>query len=147
MPVVKIPVSLSPDALALVDARGSARSTVINRELLRYAWLLAEARGRLSKVISDDEVGLLLEALSADAFPDAFSIQMIHERAAAGLTDEMLERWSVTQKPLLGKLQGLSTVEKLALVDALERWWYAYDQAAAHQQEAPSHIDWLKRWG
>ena len=124
MPVEKISISLYPDVAAQVVARGEERSTQINRMLRRYAGLMKRERIELRKLLSDNEIGLILDACNGTMFMDEFSIGLVGAGVADAIEVDGLDRkWRVDGAVLNGKLGDLSLIARFALVDAVQAWW------------------------
>lgn len=125
MPVSKQSVSLpSPilDALRLRDE--SNLSGAITRSLTRYFVLLAYERRDLRSQYSDKECSLILDACNGSAFFDAFSIRMLPAGVEDAIRFDKLDRkWGVDGPALVAKLQATTFSQRIALVDAVQRWW------------------------
>lgn len=123
MPVKKFSISLHPRVVAEVARRGDERSTVVNRNLERYFFLLDRGRRELSGVLSDMEMGMVLDVLNGTGFFEPFSIQILEADIADSLEDGYAEKWNVDGPALVEKIKGLDLWHTMALVDAVERWW------------------------
>jgi hypothetical protein len=138
MPVEKYSISLQLDtaqAVALRQESDRDRSTIINRSLGRYFWLLDQARRRLAAELSDGEIGLILDALNGTMFAEPFSIQIVPVEIEDALPDGLAEKWEVDGPALVKKLEAMDYWHLVALVDAVERWW---NRVAAGEQPAPA---------
>lgn len=98
------------------------RSSVIVRSLDRYFYALAAARRDLRSRFSSGEQGLILDVANGTLFGSPCAIGFLEHEVAAALADGAAERWHVDGPALMKKLKALSYVEKLALIDAAERW-------------------------
>lgn len=126
MAIDKISVSLPSELLDEIGLRddGEGRSGTIANCLSRYFAALQMARRGLSKLLSDDEVSLILDVLNGVAFHDQYGYQMIFAEVADGIELNKLDKkWKVNGKSLVAKVQGLNFCESVALADASERWW------------------------
>ena len=123
MPVTKLSISLPPDLVAELDARGDERSSTLSRTIERYLALLAASRRRLAELLTDQEVGLICDILNGTLFAEPFSVQMLDREVADSLIDGYAEKWAVDGPALVEKLRGLTYIDQMAMVDAVERWW------------------------
>ncbi len=91
---------------------------------MRYIALLAEARRDLRPQLSAQECGLILDACNGVAFLDAFSVRLLPEGVRDAVEMDGLDRkWQVDGPALLAKLQATTFTQRMALVDAIGRWW------------------------
>jgi hypothetical protein len=124
-------ITMPPATLAQVAARqawpedeqSTDRSSVIAKSLNRYFYALDSARRALRSRLSEGEQGLILDALNGTLFSEPFSVGIIEHEIADALADGYAVKWSVDGPALVVKLKALSYCEKLAIVDAAERWW------------------------
>ncbi len=89
----------------------------------RLDWLLQEARLTLTKKFSEADIYALLDCYQGDIFsPDRM------HAIASGLCNHLgigLDEYKISSlAPLIDKLCSLDTVQRLALVDALEQTWH-----------------------
>lgn len=130
MKTQRLSITIPAHTLAHVEARQARsgeeqsydRSAVIARSLDRYFYALAAARRGLRERFSAGEQGLLLDVANGALFASPCAINFIEHEVAAALIDGAAERWHVDGPALMKKLKALSYVEKLALIDAAERW-------------------------
>jgi hypothetical protein len=103
--------------------RGDNTSAVGLRDLKRYYALLNYHLLELS--LTAGEARLICEALTDYRFEDdSEQARAIWQRVAAAIQLEQLnQKWSVNQEALIRKLQGLTHLQAVALVDAVERYW------------------------
>ncbi len=126
MPVEKFNISLQPETVAEIDARNSGenRSGTISKMLSRYLYTLADSRRRLREMLSDAEMSLILDTLNGTGFFDEHAPIFIDAEISDAISlDHLDEKWSVDGPALIAKLRTLSYADKLAIVDASERWW------------------------
>ena len=123
MPVTKLSISLPPDLVAALDERGDERSGTLARHVARYLAILDGSRRRLAGLLSDSEIGLILDVLNGTRFADTISITMVHAEVEDSLEDGYAEKWECDGPALVTKLRALSYADSAALVDAVERWW------------------------
>jgi len=128
MSVSKFSVSLYPNVVEEIDRRldvvdAPNRSGVINKGLDRYFAVLDEERRALIDVLSDAEMGLILDVLNGTLFSESFSIQLVSREIRDSLVDGYAEKWNVDGPALVKKLVALTYPQCVALVDAVERWW------------------------
>ena len=99
------------------------RSTIVNRDLERYYWMLGRGGKEIKGLFSQDELTNLCEVLqwTVQTHPPMLGVFEGKWRAGmlAVLADDDEDR---VPKDLLGKLRGLTDLQELALLDALERW-------------------------
>ncbi|MCB0132562.1 MAG: hypothetical protein KDD78_16990, partial [Caldilineaceae bacterium] len=85
---------------------------------------LFEARREMRPHFSDQECGLILDATNGTMFSEPFSISLIHAGIEDAIRYEKLgDKWGVDGPALVEKLAGLTYIQKLALVDAINVWW------------------------
>ena len=154
MKTQRLSITMPSHTLAQVTARqarpgeeqSTDRSSVIARSLDRYFYALAAARRGLRSRFSEEEQGLLLDVASGHAkhalpdgclFSSPCAVGFIEHEVAAGIADGLAEKWHVDGPALLKKLAALTYAEKLALIDAAERWWH---RAARGEQPAPEEL-------
>ena len=141
MPVIKQSVRLFPAVAAEVDRRGDQFSTQLNRMISRYADLMARGRRELRAILSDQELGLILDACNGTAFMDSVSIQLVGAGVADAIGLDGLDgKWDVDGDALVAKLQALTYAQRLAPVDAVQTWWNRVGNG-----EAPAYgeaLDW-----
>jgi len=104
------------------DEQSTDRSATIAKSLDRYFYALAAARRGLRSRFSKSELGLILDVANGALFASPCAVGFIEHEVAAALIDGAAERWHVDGPALMKKLKALSYVEKLALIDAAERW-------------------------
>ena len=130
MQVQRLSITMPSHTLEQVKARqarpgeeqSTDRSSVIARSLDRYFYALAAARRGLRERFSAGEQGLLLDVANGALFASPCAVGFIEHEVAAALADGAAERWHVDGPALVKKLKALSYCEKLALIDAAERW-------------------------
>ena len=122
----RISIILHPTIVGSLDERGSRRSEQITQDLTRYYSLLAEARLALQARFSAAKLSLILDAcngwtMKADA-PTQLWIKVADGIRLMGLET----KWAVADPAgLIKRLQELSSIESIALADAVERFWQA----------------------
>ena len=130
MKTQRLSITIPAHTLAHVEARQARsgeeqsydRSAVIARSLDRYFYALNSARRGLRERFSAAEAGLILDVANGALFASPCAINFIEHEVAAGIIDGLAERWHVDGPALVKKLKALSYAEKLALIDAAERW-------------------------
>ena len=130
MQVQRLSITMPPSTLAHVEARQARpgegqsydRSATIAKSLDRYFYALAAARRGLRERFSKSELGLILDVANGALFASPCAVGFIEHEVAAALADGGAEKWHVDGPALVKKLKALSYVEKLALVDSVERW-------------------------
>ncbi len=145
MKTQRLSITMPPSTLAHVEARqanpqdeqSTDRSATIAKSLDRYFYALNSARRDLRERFSAGEQGLLIDVANGALFASPCAIGFLEHEVAAALIDGAAERWHVDGPALMKKLKALSYVEKLAIVDAAERWW---NRAARGEQPAPEEM-------
>jgi hypothetical protein len=130
MKTQRLSITIPAHTLAHVEARQARsgeeqsydRSAVIARSLDRYFYALAAARRGLRERFSAAEQGLIIDVLNGTLIASPCAIGFLEHEVAAGIIDGLAERWHVDGPALVKKLKALSYAEKLALIDAAERW-------------------------
>ena len=115
------------------EEQSTDRSSVIAKSLDRYFYALNSARRGLRSRFSKSELGLILDVANWALFASPCAVGFIEHEVAAALADGGAEKWQVDGPALHKKLAALSYCEKLALVDAAERW---LNRAARGEQPA-----------
>lgn len=143
MPVQKFGVTLMDNTVREISKRyhtEGERSMAINRSLDRYFDLLARTRRELRQLLSDQEMGLIVDALNGTAFFDTFGIYLVHHEIADAISmDGLDKKWKVDGKALVDKMTAMNDAQRLALVDAVQCWW---DRVASGEQ--PEYGEALK---
>ncbi len=125
MPVSKQSVSLPAPILGALKLRDEGNTSgAIARSLTRYFVLLAYERRELREQYSDKECGLILDACNGTAFFDAFSVRMLPAGVEDAIQFDRLDaKWGVDGPALVAKLKATTFSQRIALVDAVQRWW------------------------
>lgn len=104
-----------------LSARGDSRSQTINRDLERLYFLYKRALAKIS--FTKGEAWLIVDALNGAVF-DARSASMLWASIEDSIKlDGTADKWNVDGPVLVKKLQSLSELECLAVIDAVERFW------------------------
>ena len=119
-------VYIQDDTQKEITLRGENRSYIINRDLGR---LYALYRRALKEVeLTDEELRLIVDVLNGSAM-DARSAGMLWASIEDACNlDGVDSKWEVDGKALVKKLEGLSPLQCLAIVDAAERFWADEDR-------------------
>ena len=120
---MKIPLSITARLVSEIDGRGDNRSGTIGKCLDRYLAILERSRMTMADLLSDGEIGLILDVLNGTAFSDTISPAMVWAEVEDALPDGYAGKWNVDGPALVGKLKAMSYGECIALVDAVEVWW------------------------
>lgn len=124
MPLKKTSVTIYEHVLKEVESRGPERSSVINRDLDRYYESLKAARIQLRQVLSDGEIGLLLDNLNGTLMSETYGVRLIYANVEDAITYENIDtKWSVDGAVLVEKLRRMDFIQLCAIADAAERWW------------------------
>jgi len=139
MTTKKLSISLIPELISEIELRNLERSAAIANCLERYFSLIDKTRRGLRDRFSSNELGLIVDARNGTLW-DSRSAQMLHVEIDDALADGLGEKWQVDGRALVEKLEALDLVQKLALVDAIERWWMRVSR-----DENPQPDEVLKR--
>jgi len=124
MPAAKLSVSMPEPVAAALLARGDTPSSAITRLVMRYVGLLSDARRELRSQFTDQECALVLDACNGVAFVDMFSIRLMPEGVAGAIEIDNLDaKWQLDGDALMAKLRATTLTQRMALVDAIQRWW------------------------
>ncbi len=116
-------VSQDSKLKAALLKRGENTSTVGLRDLRRYYALLNHHLLELSLTVG--EASLICETLKDYRFEDdSEQTRTIWKRVNDAIQRDRLEKkWSVNSEAFIHKLHGLTNLQAVALVDAVERYW------------------------
>lgn len=127
MPVSKWTISFLPEVAEQIDKRADTtgeRSMRVSRMLDRYFAVLQRCRQDLRKLLSDNEIALILDSLNGVAHYDTYSIQLTWAGVSDSIEmDELDRKWEIDGPALVAKLKVLDYAHTVALVDACEMWW------------------------
>jgi hypothetical protein len=125
--------------------RGENTSAVGLRDLKRYYALLNYHLLELSLTLG--EANLICEALKDYWFEDdSEQARAIWKRVNDAIQrDHLDQKWSVNDKAFIDKLQALTHLQAVALVDAVERYWVR-EQSNPHEslETKLSRVDLIK---
>lgn len=99
-----------------------AAAEVVKRDLARYYDALALAL--TSVELSVGEASLIVDALNGTRI-DIQTAQLLAAEIADSLDDELAEKWQVDGPALVAKIEGWNLLQRLAVSDAVERFWSA----------------------
>lgn len=98
----------------------SSVGLVAKRDLERWYWLLQQAQRKLK--LTPDEFDLVCAALSAGEFPQAWTVSSIPDDIATAIKKNKLDKtYKVDRDVIVDKLQRMSDLELLALLDRVEQ--------------------------
>jgi len=124
MALKKTSVTLYGHVLDQIESRGPERSSVINRDLDRYYESLRTARIQLRQVLSDAELGLLLDNLNGTLMSETYGVRLIYANVEDAMTFENIDKkWNVDGDALVDKLRRMDFIQLCAIADGAERWW------------------------
>ena len=122
----KYGISLAPEVAAQIEQRidrAGDRSPVINRQLERYFSILERARRELRLILSDQELGLIVDALTGKSFQDTFSVYFVGLEVIEAINFDRLDHKHTVDNPaLIEKMVALTDMQRVALVDAVHVW-------------------------
>jgi hypothetical protein len=117
---------MPPGVRAVLEARDESLSTALTRTVLRYVAILAHERRELRPHFSASECALILDACNGTAFMDAMSVRLLPDGVEDAIQYEQLDaKWDVNGDALMAKLRSTTFAQRMALVDAIQRWWDA----------------------
>lgn len=123
MAKTRITITIDPATHAAVSMRQDSLSEAINVSLDRYLTLIASAQRALDKALSSEEKGLTLDALNGvhlgGTHAAMFAVVSIRDAVADGYD----QKWGVNADALTAKLDALTQLDQVAIVDAAEMWW------------------------
>jgi hypothetical protein len=119
---------LMPDLEARCDAAtGESHNISAKRDLETYYAFLRNLRARLG--LTQPEIMATIAVHNGCAMdPLIMSAQLIWANVEDADAGE-LEQWGVDQSSLVAKLRALDSGQRLAVADAIRRWWIADEDA------------------
>jgi hypothetical protein len=136
-----ITITIEPEVLAWIDERADNRSEQINGDLTRYYRLLAEIRPTLREKFSPQELSLILDACNGWMMDFSSPAYIWMEVADAIRLNQLDKKWEIAKPDdLVQRLRTLSWVERVALADAITRWWHAVGEGD-HSREAARALE------
>lgn len=125
MTATKFSITLYERPIKELDQREGDRSSKINQSLERYYDALDRERRELRKNFLPAEISLITDCLNGTVFSDAMSVGMLYGEIEDGIQlDKLDEKWEVDGQALVEKLNRLTYTQNLAIIDAVERYWY-----------------------
>lgn len=117
-------IYLGPRLGALIEMhRSDSRSvsSLLDTVAGRYHYLVVKKLPALS----EPEWALIFDALNGvwHDQPQLAVSGLAHGIADAIAMDGLGDKWDVDGDTLVGRIEGMDAVEKLAVIDAAERWW------------------------
>lgn len=118
------PGPLAPAINARVTGGAGAANDdqVAARDLGRYYDLMALALASVDLTLG--EASLMVDATNGTMI-DLTTAQMLAAEIADSLEDGLAEKWDVDGRALVAKINGWSLAQRLAVCDAVERFWGA----------------------
>ena len=102
---------------------GESPAAVVRRDLGRYYDALA--LGLANVALSPGEAGLIVDALNGTRI-ELTTAQMLGEEIEDAMKlDGLAAKWDVDGPRLVATILGWSLIQRLAVVDAVERFWAA----------------------
>lgn len=93
---------------------------VAQRDLGRYYEALAMALAQVR--LTTGQAMLLIDATNGTLI-EITTAQMLHYEIADALADGLAEKWQVDGPALVEVVRSWSLLQRLAVLDAIERWW------------------------
>lgn len=120
--VLKLSVSLRKELVEEIDTRGRYRSSVINRDLERYYHLLRLYLVETVLRFEPKELRLILDAMNGH-FSTSETIPYFWAVVEDAIRLDGLDRkWGADGAAVVEKIRELDLIEKMALLDAIERF-------------------------
>lgn len=119
-------IQFRPGEIApLLAIRGEREGSgvIARRDLGRYYALLARELGKGMTLFTHNEACLIADVCGSVTWEPAAIPLMWAEIQDAIVNNGLAVRWDVNGALLVQKLQRLSTIQKYALIDAVERFW------------------------
>jgi hypothetical protein len=112
-----------PELLRQLETRvgtsyADSTADVARRDLERYYALLARVR----PIFSMNEAMMMADAANGTLW-DEFSAQLLWAEISDAAEEGLAEKWGVEAHILVGRLKMATPLERMAIVDALERAW------------------------
>lgn len=121
-------ISIRPGELApLLAERGASAAAVLARDIRRYYAQLAIA---LREVRLSESDWMFLRDILDGTIVDATLIRLLHAEIEDAAPAQA-EAHGVDQAALAARIRTLSDFQRLAIVDAVERWWFAESSSPA----------------
>jgi hypothetical protein len=122
------------DALEVeLRARGTNISDLVHRDLGRLYTLYRRALAEVPLTVN--EACLIVDVLNG-ALMDANSARLLWAEVEDGISlNGLAEKWNVDGPALVKRLQALTSVQALAIVDAAERVWQVFTKDPASSTE------------
>ena len=122
----KISITIEPEVLALIDARGDNRSERITMDLTRYYRLLEEERSALRAHFSGAELSAIIDVQNGHVYAPKLYCHEISGNVFDGCRQDGLDtKWKIDGPALVAKIDALNFWQIHALADATERFWHA----------------------
>lgn len=99
---------------------GRSINQVVARDIERYYQALDLARAQVD--LTQGEASLIVDALNG-TFIDMNAMQFLAMEIEDSLADGLAEKWGVDGLALVQKLKTYSLLQKMAIVDSIERFW------------------------
>lgn len=115
----------SGDEADALESRGGQTAETIRRIIVRYSAALAAELRRVE--LSEPEWNVLRNVLNG-TFVEDTTIRLLWAEVEDSRPDGHAEANGVDLDTLVGKLRGLTYTQSLAVIDAVERWWVAYNR-------------------
>lgn len=110
------------EARTAAEISGPALTMTAVRDLHRYYEALALALSSVS--LTSDEAMLLIDATNGSMFePMIVAAQTFHYDIQDALGEGLGAKWGVDGVALVNKIVGWSLIQRIAVMDAIERYW------------------------
>lgn len=122
------PIQFRPGPLVERFAERAGDAMNVNeiawRDLDRYYTLLATT---LRRVDLTEGEGLLVCDVLNGTHIDPTLARRLHTEVEDALADGVAEKWHINGQQLVAKVRGFDLLQRMAICDAVERWWKLED--------------------
>jgi hypothetical protein len=119
-----------PILLRSAEPTGAAASATLRRIVARYLDLVEDELTGIE--LTEAEAALVCDALNGLWMGEAAAVRLLWAEVADAIAHDALDaKWGVEGEALVSKLRRLTPGQRLALLDAVERFWQQPDRPAA----------------
>jgi hypothetical protein len=119
-----------PILLRSAEPTGAEASATVRRIVARYLDLVERELDQIE--LSEPEALLVCDALNGLWITEAAAVRLLWAEVADAIAHDRLDaKWGVDGEALVAKLRRLTPGQRLALLDAVERFWQQPDRPAA----------------
>lgn len=92
------------------------------RDLERYYQVLATELATVAKTLTTRQALAIADATNGTLI-DVRTARMLHHEIEDALADGIADKWQIDGAKLLDTVRSWTTSQRLAVLDAIERWW------------------------